>query len=83
MKNFSYGSDMKKESSGSGLYRNEVEKPEQSPQGEMIPGLGAKDYKAEAMDIAYGQAGMAGCSSDASKIESQMKNYHWDSNSGY
>lgn len=83
MKNFSFGPAMKKESSGSGLYRHEVEKPEQSPQGTMIPGMGCKDFKGEAMGIAYGQAAEAGCNSDDKKISSQMKNYHWDANSGY
>lgn len=82
-KNFSFGPAMKQESSGAGLYRHEVDKPEQAPQGSMIPGLGMKDFKKEAMDIAYGQAAESGCKSDESKISSQMKNYHWDSNSGY
>lgn len=65
------------------LYRNEVEKPEQPAQGHMLPGMGTKDFKGEAMDIAYGQASKKGCDADNKKINSQMKDYHWDGNSGY
>lgn len=82
-KNFSFGSAMSASSSGSGLYRNEVEKPEQAPQGSPMSGLGCSDFKRQAMGIAYGQAAESGCKSDDSKIMGQMKNYHWDANSGY
>jgi len=38
---------------------------------------GCSDYKGDAMDIAYGQAGEQGCKSDGSKIVGQFKDYHW------
>lgn len=69
-----------------GIYKNEVEKPEQPEEGRMERGMGMKDFKADADDQAYGQAGSAGCKSDERKISSQFKNYHWADgagNSGY
>ncbi len=65
-----------------GMYRNEVEEPKMPMEGHMEHGMGCHEFKGEAMDIAYGQAGMEGCRSDQKKIMSQMKNYHWDGESG-
>lgn len=65
-----------------GIYKNEVERPEQPPEGKMMKGMGMKDFKGQADDLAYGQAGQAGCKSDDRKIASQMKNYHWTDGSG-
>lgn len=64
------------------VYRNEVDRPEQPAQGHMEKGMGMKEFKGQADDLAYGQAGEAGCKSDQSKIASQMKNYHWTDGSG-
>jgi hypothetical protein len=63
-------------------YRNEVEEPMLPQEGHMERGMGCHEFKGEAMDIAYGQAGTAGCKSDNKKIMSQWKNYHWDGESG-
>jgi hypothetical protein len=64
-------------------YENEVEKPKVAKGGHQESGMGCHDFKKEAMDIAYGQAGMGGCKSDYRKIESQMKHYDWESPSEY
>lgn len=64
-------------------YKNEMEFPKEAPKGHMMSGMGMDDFKKEAQDIAYGQAGKSGCSSDQKKIMSQMKSYTNDSNSGY
>lgn len=69
-------------SSGHAMYRNEVEKPEVPPHGHQEMGMGVHDFKGEAQDIAYGQAGEMGCRSDEKKMASQFKNYHWDSDTG-
>jgi hypothetical protein len=81
MKNF--GQSMPEHSS-SGLYKNEVEKPEMaavahpgSGQGAM-PGMGCMDYKGQADSIALGQAGGPGIKKDEGRIHSQFKDYHWD-----
>lgn len=68
-----------------GMYRHEEDRPKPAKQGHMLHGLGCEDFKKEAMDIAYGQAGKGGCSSDHKKIASQMKHYsgYEDTNSGY
>jgi len=68
------------------IYKHEVDRPEQPAQGSMQKGMGMKDAKGQADDLAYGQAGAAGCKSDDKKISAQMKNYHWADgagNSGY
>jgi hypothetical protein len=64
-------------------YEKEVEKPKVPKGGHQESGMGCHDFKKEAMDISYGQAGMAGCKSDSRKIESQMKHYDWESPSDY
>lgn len=67
---------------GHAMYRNEVEEPQVPKDGMMLKGSGCHDMKGEAMDIAYGQAGMEGCRSDEKKIHAQFKDYHWDGESG-
>jgi hypothetical protein len=64
-------------------YENEVEKPKVAKGGHQMSGMGCCDFKKEAMDIAYGQAGMGGVKSDERKIMSQMKHYDWESPSEY
>jgi len=58
-----------------GIYRNEVEKPEQAAVGHLKRAMGCDEFKGQAMDISYGQAGKKGCSSDQRKIQSQMMHY--------
>lgn len=65
------------------MYRHEVEEPAVAPKGHQESGMGVKDFKGEAAGIAYGQAGEAGCKSDAGKIQSQMKHYAWEGPSDY
>jgi len=72
---------MKKQSSG--MYEHEVEKPSVPPMGKNEPMMNLHDFKGDAMDTAYGQAGEAGCKSDEKKINSQFKSYGWDANTGY
>ncbi len=64
-------------------YENEVEKPKVPADGHMAKGWGLDDFKSEGMDIAYGQAGKAGCMSDSKKIHAQFKHYSEEANSGY
>ncbi len=68
---------------GKAHYEHEVEKPKVPKGGHQESGMGVHDFKKEAMDIAYGQAGEAGCKSDAKKMSSQMKHYDWESPSEY
>lgn len=65
------------------MYKNETERPKVPKGGHQESGMGLDSYKGEAMDIAYGQAGQAGCKSDMKKINSQMKHYDWESPSNY
>lgn len=65
------------------MYKNEMDEPSVPPHGKQESGMGLGDMKKEAMDIAYGQAGEAGCRSDSKKIMSQMKHYDWESPSEY
>lgn len=62
--------------------KNEVEMPAIPKEGHQESGMGCHDFKEEAQDIAYGQAGEQGCKSDAKKVSAQMKNYGWDKDSG-
>lgn len=64
-------------------YKNEVDEPHVPAHGHQESGMGCHEFKKEAMDIAYGQAGMAGCKSDSKKIVGQMKHYHWEGPSEY
>lgn len=59
------------------MYKNEVEKPAPPAEGHESGVLGCSDYKSEAQDTAYGQAGKSGCKGDGSKILKQMKHYNW------
>lgn len=60
-----------------GKYQNEVDKPSLPAEGKVENSMGCSDFKKEAMDISYGQAGQAGCKADGSKIISEFKDYHW------
>ena len=64
------------------MYKNEVEEPRVPMHGHQESGMGCHDFKGEAQDIAYGQAGEMGCKSDSKKMGAQFKNYHWDSDTG-
>lgn len=65
------------------MKKNETESPKVPSHGRLEKGMGCHEFKGEAMDIAYGQAGQKGCKSDAGKISSQMKHYDWESPSEY
>lgn len=69
--------------SGHHMYENEVDKPHVPKHGHQEPGMGCHDFKGEAMNIAYGQAGEEGCRSDYKKVSSQEKHYHWEGPSEY
>ena len=60
-----------------GMYKNETDHPRQNPQGHPEHGHGAEDFKGQAMDIAYGQAGKVGMDADDARLRAQFKNYHW------
>jgi hypothetical protein len=64
-------------------YEHETDKPAQPKGGHAESGMGCHEFKGQAMEIAYGQAGKEGCGADYKKIESQMKHYHWESASNY
>lgn len=64
-------------------YEHGADKPKVSKGGHQESGLGCHDFKGEAMDIAYGQAGEKGCKSDSTKFNAQMKHYDWESPSEY
>lgn len=64
-------------------YEHETDHPKQAKGGHMQKGMGCDDFKSNAMNIAYGQAGKSGCKSDQAKISSQMKHYGWESGSEY
>lgn len=59
------------------MYKNETDKPSVPAEGHKSDVMGCSDYKAEAQEIAFGQAGKSGCKSDGSKIKSQFKHYGW------
>jgi hypothetical protein len=65
------------------LYEHEVEKPHVPSVRKNEPMEPVDDFKGDAMDTAYGQAGEAGCRADQKKIHGQFKNYGWDANTGY
>ena len=64
-------------------YENEMERPKVPKGGHQEKGMGCHEFKGEAMDIAYGQAGEGGCKSDSKKIMGQMKHYDWEGPSEY
>lgn len=74
---------MKKHKSSHALYENETERPHVPAEGHNEPMMNLSDFKGDAMDTAYGQAGKAGCGADEKKIHGQFKNYGWDANTGY
>jgi hypothetical protein len=65
------------------MYENEVDKPSVPKKGKNEPMMSCHDFKEEAMDTAYGQAGEKGCEADHKKIMGQFKSYGWDANTGY
>ena len=65
------------------MKKHEEDMPKVAPGGHQESGLGCHDFKGEAMDIAYGQAGEKGSKSDSKKINSQMKSYDWEGPSEY
>lgn len=71
-----------KESKGH-MYKHEMDEPMVAPHGHQEAGMGCHEFKKEAMNIAYGQAGESGCKEDMGKIEGQMKHYHWEGPSEY
>lgn len=71
------GDDVKHSKSSGKLYKNEMDHPHIPAQGYPEHGHGAEDFKGMAMDIAYGQAGKAGCLADDKRLREQYKNYHW------
>jgi hypothetical protein len=64
-------------------YEHGTDMPKVAKGGHAMKGMGCDDFKRQAMPISYGQAGKSGCSSDQSKISSQMKHYGWESGSEY
>lgn len=64
-------------------YEHEMDRPKVAKGGHAEKGMGVHEFKGQAMDIAYGQAGMAGCKADYKKIEGQMKHYDWEGPSEY
>ena len=64
------------------MYRHGVDEPHVPSHGHQEHGMGVHDFKGQAQDIAYGQAGEQGCKSDSKKMSAQFKNYHWDSDTG-
>lgn len=65
------------------MYKNEVDHPAVPKPGKALSGMGCHEFKDEAMNIAYGQAGEKGCKEDYKKIEAQKMNYDWESESQY
>lgn len=67
------------------MYKHEVDKPSEPAKGRVESGMGCDDYKGQAMDQAFGQAGKSGCAADMKKIRAQFMNYSWSDseNSGY
>ncbi len=54
------------------MYRHEEDMPAQPKQGGKAQNLHSmKDFKSQAMDQAYGQAGAKGCKADEAKIKAQ------------
>lgn len=70
-------------SKGKGTYKHETEAPSVPASGHQMSGMGCHEFKGQAADISYGQAGKSGCSSDEKKIMGQMKHYHWESADNY
>jgi hypothetical protein len=60
-----------------GGYEHETDKPSVPKEGHLAQSMGCSDFKGDAMEISYGQAGKSGAKSDGTKIVSQYKNYGW------
>ena len=55
------------------MYKHEEDKPGQPKQGGKAQNLHSmKDFKSQASDQAYGQAGSKGCAADEAKIKAQF-----------
>lgn len=68
--------------SRSAHYEHGVDKPMKAKVGGRPVGTyGCDDFKSEAHDQAYGQAGMAGCKKDMGKIHSQHFHSYTDDHS--
>ena len=69
-----------------GTYKNETDAPTHekigSGKGHMVSMHSCKDFKGQASDQSYGQAGMSGCKSDEGKIKSQFFHSYTD-DAGY
>lgn len=65
------------------MYENEVEKPKAAKSGGRPKNdYGCMDYKGDAMDQAYGQAGKKGVEADMRKIKAQHFHAYMDDSSG-
>ncbi len=63
-------------------YEHGTDHPMQSKQGGRPVGMyGCEDFKSEARDQAFGQAGIEGCKADMRKIHSQHHHSYTDENS--
>ena len=59
--------------------RHQVDMPSEPKQGGKAQNLvDADDFKGQAMDGAYGQAGKSGCASDQKKIKAQFHRSYED-----
>lgn len=59
------------------MKKHEVDEPSVPSAKTSAPMGDCSEFKKEAQNIAYGQAGKSGCKSDKSKISAQLKNYNW------
>jgi hypothetical protein len=64
------------------VYKHEVEEPKfekiGSGKGHMVAMKSCDDFKSDASDQAFGQAGYAGCMSDQKKIHAQFNHSYTD-----
>jgi len=69
-----------------GTYKNETDHPPHEKigkgKGHQVGMSACDDFKSQASDQAYGQAGMKGCKADHSKIKSQF-NHSYTDDAGY
>ena len=65
------------------MYKNEVDMPMKAKQGgHPMDDYGCDDFKSQAFDQAFGQAGKKGCEMDMRKIHSQHFMSYSDDHSG-
>jgi hypothetical protein len=65
------------------MYKNETDRPMKAKQGgHPMNDYGCMDFKKEAFDQAYGQAGKSGVMDDMRKIHSQHMHSYSDDHSG-